>query len=203
MSTQPKIPTFKIVLVGCGGVGKTSFVTRHGNGGFEKSYFASYGVEIGNVSFYTNRGPILFIFYTISATFMSNAGIGQVIEGADAAIIMFDLTSKVSYKNIPNHFRTITRICDNIPIYLCGNKCEDMVGRKLKDTDIRFPEKKGIPYCEISVKTCLNIEIPLLEIAKILVKDSDLSFSLNSKEGASSFDLNETQIIQDQDKTKE
>ena len=35
---QHKVPQFKIVLIGDGGVGKTTFVRRHKTGEFEKKY---------------------------------------------------------------------------------------------------------------------------------------------------------------------
>ena len=37
-----EIPTFKCVLVGDGGVGKTTFVKRHITGEFEKKYIRLY-----------------------------------------------------------------------------------------------------------------------------------------------------------------
>ena len=44
--SAPTMPTFKIVLVGDGGVGKTTFVKRHISGEFEKRYLATMGVEV-------------------------------------------------------------------------------------------------------------------------------------------------------------
>ena len=38
------------------------------------------------------------------------------------AIIMFDVTSRVTYKNVPNWHRDLVRVCENIPIVLTGNK---------------------------------------------------------------------------------
>jgi GTP-binding nuclear protein Ran len=50
--------TFKLVLVGDGGVGKTTFVKRHLTGEFEKKYIATRGVNVNPIIFYTNHGPI-------------------------------------------------------------------------------------------------------------------------------------------------
>ena len=47
--------------------------------------------------------------------------------GGQAAIIMFDVTARVTYKSVPHWHKDLTRVCDNIPIVLCGNKidCKD------------------------------------------------------------------------------
>jgi small GTP-binding protein len=54
------MPEFKLILVGDGGVGKTTFVKRHLTGEFEKKYVATLGVEVHPLIFHTNRGPIKF-----------------------------------------------------------------------------------------------------------------------------------------------
>lgn len=60
MAAEIDMPSFKCVLVGDGGTGKTTFVKRHLTGEFEKKYVATLGVEVHPLVFHTNRGAIRF-----------------------------------------------------------------------------------------------------------------------------------------------
>jgi len=42
--------------------------------------------------------------------------------GGHCAIIMFDVTSRITYKNVPKWHKDLTRICENVPMVLVGNK---------------------------------------------------------------------------------
>ena len=55
---QQAIPEFKLIIEGDDGVGKSTFITRHLTGEFEKKYIATQGVEVSSITFYTNHGPI-------------------------------------------------------------------------------------------------------------------------------------------------
>jgi len=54
------IPEFKVLLVGDGATGKTTFIKRHVSGEFERKYIPSVGAEVSPLLFYTTRGPIKF-----------------------------------------------------------------------------------------------------------------------------------------------
>ena len=51
---------WKLVLVGDGGVGKTTFGKRHKTGEFEKKYVPTLGAEVNPIDFVTKKGRILF-----------------------------------------------------------------------------------------------------------------------------------------------
>jgi GTP-binding nuclear protein Ran len=80
---------------------------------------------------------------------------------------MFDVTARVTYKSVPHWYKDLVRVCENIPIVLCGNKvdCKD---RKVKPKDIHFHRKKNLQYYDISAKSNYNFEKPFLYIAKKL-----------------------------------
>lgn len=82
-----------------------------------------------------------------------------VLYSGQCAIIMFDVTSRVTYKNVPNWHRDLVRVCENIPIVLCGNKV-DIKDRKVKAKAIVFHRKKNLQvfiYYFSSYFTCIMI----------------------------------------------
>jgi len=170
------MPTFKLVLVGDGGVGKTTFVKRHLTGEFEKKYIATLGVEVHPLKFMTNRGPICFnVWDTAGQEKFGGLRDGYYIQG-QCAVVMFDVTSRVTYKNVPNWYRDLIRVCDNIPIVLVGNKV-DVKDRKVKAKTITFHRKKNIQYYDISAKSNYNFEKPFLYLARKLTGDPNLEFA--------------------------
>ncbi|CAF0704866.1 unnamed protein product [Brachionus calyciflorus] len=173
MSAEPV--TFKLVLVGDGGVGKTTFVKRHLTGEFEKKYVATLGVEVHPLSFTTNRGPITFnVWDTAGQEKFGGLRDGYYIQG-QCAIIMFDVTSRITYKNVPTWHKDLVRVCENIPIVLCGNKV-DIKDRKVKAKAITFHRKKNLQYYDISAKSNYNFEKPFLWLARKLAGDANLEF---------------------------
>ena len=174
-AAQQEMPEFKLILVGDGGVGKTTFVKRHLTGEFEKKYVATLGVEVHPLVFHTNRGPIKFnVWDTAGQEKFGGLRDGYYIQG-QCAIIMFDVTSRITYKNVPNWHRDLTRVCENIPIVLTGNKVE-IKDRKVKAKQITFHRKKNLQYYDISAKSNYNFEKPFLWLARKLSGDNQLHF---------------------------
>lgn len=60
------------------------------------------------------------------------------------------------------------RVCENIPIVLCGNKV-DVKNRQVKPKQVTFHRKKNLQYHEISAKSNYNYEKPFLYLARKLV----------------------------------
>ncbi|CAF1163547.1 unnamed protein product [Rotaria sp. Silwood1] len=169
-------PEFKLVLVGDGGVGKTTFVKRHLTGEFEKKYNATVGVEVHPLQFQTNRGLIVYnVWDTAGQEKFGGLRDGYYI-GGQCAIIMFDVTSRITYKNVPNWHKDLIRVCENIPIVLCGNKV-DVKDRKVKAKAITFHRKNNMQYYDISARSNYNFEKPFLWLARKLAGDANLEFT--------------------------
>ena len=61
----------------------------------------------------------------------------------------------------------VYRVCENIPIVLCGNKV-DVKNRQVKAKQVTFHRKKNLQYYEISAKSNYNFEKPFLYLARKL-----------------------------------
>ena len=150
------------------GVGKTTFVKRYLNAMGED--------EVHPLIFKTNRGPIKFnVWNTAGQERYGGLRDGYYIQG-QCAIIMFDVTSRLSYSHVPNWYGDLTRVCgENIPIVLCGNKV-DVQDRKVKTKQIKFHRKKNLQYYDVSAKSNYKVVQPFLCLARKLSGDRDLHF---------------------------
>ncbi|KAG7357580.1 small GTP-binding domain protein [Nitzschia inconspicua] len=170
-----QIPEFKLILIGDGCVEKTTFVKRHLTGEFEKKYVASSGVEVHPLTFHNKSGAMKFNVWDIAG----QEKFGGLRDGyyiqEQCAIIMFDVTSRVTYKNVSNWHCDLTRVCENIPIVLCGNKAESK-DRKVKAKQTTFHRKKNLQYYDVSAKSNFNLKKPFLWLARKLAGDDASHF---------------------------
>ena len=168
--------TAKLVLVGDGGVGKTTFVKRHQTGEFEKKYMATLGVQVSQISFQTSRGVLIYnIWDTAGQEKFGGLREGYYLE-SNCAIIMFDVTSPATYRNVGNWHRDLTRVCPSIPIVLVGNKV-DVRDRKVAAKRVTFHKKNNMRYFEISAKSNYHFEMPFLSLARQQLGDPELHFT--------------------------
>lgn len=173
-SNDDIVATYKLVLCGDGGTGKTTFVKRHLTGEFEKKYIATIGAEVHPMIFNTSRGKICFDVWDTAGQEKYCALRDGYYIGAQCAIIMFDVCNRITYKNVTTWYKSLTRVCEGIPIVLVGNKV-DVADRKVKAKQILFPRKHGIQYYDISAKSNYQFEKPFLWILRKLIGDPNLS----------------------------
>ena len=132
----------KILIVGDGGVGKTSFINKHFNKHlpFEKRYIPTKGIKT-----YTFNQYIIFDFP--GQELYGHKDIKNKIGEVDLVMIMYDLTSKISHCNIRRWKNYISEHYGDIPIILVGNKA-DITGR------IKIKNEKNM----VSAKTGSNLQ---------------------------------------------
>jgi len=142
----------------------------------KKKYVATLGCEVHPLTFFTNLGPIIYnVWDTAGQEKFGGLRDGYYV-GGQAAIIMFDVTSRITYKSVQIWHRDLTRVCENIPIVLCGNKV-DVKDRKVKPKHINFHRRSpNIQYYDISAKSNYNFEKPFLWITRKITGNQNVKF---------------------------
>jgi GTP-binding nuclear protein Ran len=176
-ATENAPSEFKLILVGDGGVGKETLLQRLLKGKFETKYIASIGVDKHPLTFQTNRGPITFNVWHTNGQEKFGSLRDEYYRDGHCCIIMFDVTSRITYRHVPTWYEDVTRVCGNIPIVLVASKV-DIDDRKVKAKQINFHLKKNLPYYELSLNSNLNLEQPFLCLARMLTGDNELTFTI-------------------------
>ena len=167
--------TLKIVLLGDGGTGKTSYISRVSSDTYSKDYSATLGYEITHAKVSTSRGDIKLALWDTAGQEKVGPLRDQYYKDAHGALLFFDVTSRITYKNIPSWHRDLMRVCEqSMPIVLFANKI-DVSGRKVKTKAIHYHDKHDtVVLMEGSVKDCTNLKESLEYLLRRIMDDDSL-----------------------------
>jgi GTP-binding nuclear protein Ran len=166
---------FKVVLVGDGGVGKTALVQHYLDTDFLSSYISTMGVEVRCLRFYTTVGEVILNIWDTAGQEKFGANRDGYYIGADAALIMFDVTAKCTYRSVPKWYSDLRMVGPDIPIVLTGNKI-DCKSRVVTPNAINFHRKVNLQYYDISVKSNYNTDKLFLYLIRRLLRDDLVYF---------------------------
>ncbi len=163
--------SFKILVVGASGVGKTTFTNPFMKGG--EDIRDIIGVDFLRHKLMINKEEYIFHFWVFFDDEKFEFVHKKYCKGANAAIFIFDLTKPKTLKYIKKYLNLIRTNAEiDGPFILIGNKI-DLV-KENKDIDrnkfIKFAKKEGITqYIETSIKDTEEFKKELDKIFQLLV----------------------------------
>ncbi|CAL9335130.1 GTP-binding protein [Streptomyces sp. enrichment culture] len=168
-------PTFKIVVIGNGGVGKSTFVEQAAAGA-EGTYVTKLGAMVTPVHLSTNMGDFVFNCWDTAG----QEKFGGLRDGfyvqTMGVIYMFDMTSLASYQALPKWHEDVERNTENVPAVVIGNKA-DTQDRAVPADELTFHLDHDLPYYELSARDDTNLGEPFLSLAQKLIGRSDLALA--------------------------
>lgn len=173
MSKPPSenLTTYKLVVVGDGGVGKSALTIQF----FQKLFVTDYDPTIEDSYIQhteiDKQWCILDVLDTAGQEEFS-AMREQYMRKGDGFLLVYSVTDKQSYENIHNFYTQILRVKDrdSYPMLLVANKVDLVHLRKVSEDQGRdLAAQLKIPYLETSAKDPpLNVDAAFHEVVRII-----------------------------------
>ena len=166
---------FKVLLIGNSDVGKSSLILRYVDQIWNDVFVPTIGVDFKVKSLeIENKSIKLQIWDTAGQERFRNV-ISSYFKGAHGILLIFDITSRESFKELENWLGEVERNASpQILKILIGNKCDLVEERDIsKDEGEAFAMRNGMQYIETSAKINTNVNEAFEALAKIMVEYSN------------------------------
>ena len=163
--------SFKIIIIGDSGVGKSCLALRATKNVFETLYSPTIGFEFLTFFIKVDDKPIKLQVWDTCGQEVYRSLITSFYTNSSLAIVVFSIDNEDSFNNLEFWLNEL-RLKGNadINIFLIGNKADLEDKRKVtKDMAYQFTETNKIKfYLETSAKTGFNAQNIFIEAAKLL-----------------------------------
>ncbi len=115
----------KVVLTGDSGVGKTNLLSQFTKSTFNPESKTTIGVEFATKTVKVHGKTVKAQIWDTAGQERYRAITSSYYKGANAAMVIYDITSSVSFQNVQRWLKEVRENSDqNIIIMLIGNKCD-------------------------------------------------------------------------------
>ena len=149
----------KVIVIGDGGVGKTSLIQKFTQGTFKTDYIKTIGAQLTNYKTEINGYRIELIFWDIAGQDDFHFLRPSFYRASKAAIIVYSLEEnhlgERSFDHITSWYEDIKQYCGEIPVVVFANKVDLIHEQSLDKAKIQnlVNEQNFLGYYITSAKT--------------------------------------------------
>ncbi|XP_031573539.1 ras-related protein Rab-9A-like [Actinia tenebrosa] len=169
-----KCTLLKVVLLGDGGVGKSSLMNRFVSGKFDSQSFHTIGVEFLNKDVTLEGEMFTLQIWDTAGQERFKSLRTPFYRGSDLCLLVYSVDDVKSFTNLSMWKKEFLYYADvkdpeNFPFILLGNKV-DVESRAVQqeDADSWCRQNGGVPYFETSAKDSTNVNEAFLAAVKRL-----------------------------------
>jgi Ras-related protein Rab-1A len=187
---------FKLLIIGDSGVGKSSLMNRFSDNIFNETFINTIGVDFKIRTINMDGKVIKLQIWDTAGQERFRTIVSSYYRGAHGIMVVFDITNKESFENIPMWCEEIKKYASgSVKKILIGNKSDFESRRQIAYSEAKeLADSLSMDYIETSAKTALNVEKAFYDLAILLqnnmvvnnnkteinvVKPVDLDKSLN------------------------
>ena len=173
-----EIESFKVVLVGESGVGKTSIITQFIDQTFQEDQQSTTGGTFSTKSVVCDNGKTLkFEIWDTAGQERYRSLTKMFYKDANAAVLVFDITRQDSFEELQNYWAQQIKECSppQIILAIAANK-SDLIGKEAVDEEQSraFANELGAIYVSTTATTVESINELFIEIAKKYTNATDI-----------------------------
>ena len=166
--------TFKIIVIGDSGVGKSCLTNRATTNLFEDAYSATVGFEFLSFNVKMDEKVIKLQIWDTCGQELYRSLITNFYRNSSLAIIVYAINSKDSFDNIEMWLRELrTHSSPDVKVFLIGNKVDLEDEREVRKEDAEaFCKENNINlFMESSAKTGFNAQNIFIKAAEVLYQN--------------------------------
>ena len=166
--------SFKLIVIGDSGVGKSCLTTKAVKNSFEDYYQATVGFEFLTFNMKINDLVIKMQIWDTCGQEIYKSLISNFYRNSSLAIILYSIDNKDSFEHAENWLTDLkSQANPDVRIFLVGNKSDLEDERKVsKEEGLKFKNDQGLDlFMETSAKTGYNARNVMIEAAKLLYAD--------------------------------
>jgi small GTP-binding protein len=166
--------SFKMIVIGDAGVGKSCLTSKAAKGIFDDTYAATVGFEFLTFNVRIDGKVIKLQIWDTCGQEIYRSLISSFYRNASLAMMVYAINSKESFSHIETWLKEVKLQSNpDIKIFLIGNKADLEGERKVQAEEAKqFQKENDIHYFnEASAKSGLNAQEVFVEAAKLLYKE--------------------------------
>ena len=182
--------SFKIIVIGDSGVGKSCLTTKAVKNNFEEYYQATVGFEFLTFNMRVNDKVIKLQIWDTCGQEIYKSLISNFYRNSSLAVLIYAIDNKESFNHAENWLSDLkSQANPDVRIFLVGNKADLEEDRKVSTEEgEKYKQEQNLDlFMETSAKTGHNARNVLVEAAKILYKDYLKFDENNNQDGQNKF----------------
>ena len=164
--------TKKIILIGDGGVGKTTLIRKFVYDMFDDKYIATIGTKVSKkkVLFPETQLDVNLMVWDVQGQ-RNDPLLTRYFTGAEGALFVCDVTRFQTFENLPEWIKDFEAVCGKVPMIILGNKSDLVDNTQFGESELsalaaRYNAKAFLT----SAKTGANVESSFKDIARAITK---------------------------------
>ncbi len=171
-SMVQRTPIYKTVMIGEGGVGKTSITVRFTEDRFDENMMLTIGASFASKKLQIDGNPLTLMIWDLGGQPRFRDVVGDYFRGAKIAVAVCDVSRSYSLGRLTDWIDRLKESVPDCELLIVGNKTDERVnGTGVSfDEGTEFAAQYGTRYIEVSAKTGEGIDEMFEMIAQHLVR---------------------------------